>query len=566
MKLLGSRRLLALSIGAIATPIVVTGCGESQNRPVGSIQSPGCEGAGGGGGSTGCGGSDGTPGSGGDDGNVGGGKGGSAAGGAGGQGSGGSTTGPGPGSGGSTTGAGSGGGGGQSGPSAYTSGSRLRAREYDGGGDARVFLGWQDTELNEKCQFHTTGDGTVRCLPEADSRAFLRYLDNDCTQPVGVRACGSQAQYITAQTGPSGCETGTEAHTVYQLGAARSSAMTYTLLGSNCVGKPADPTIVLHDVTEVPASAFVAATSADEPHDERLALRVLTGEDGSRETRHLRDTQLGISCTAQQAAADEQRCLPESTLMAGAYFSDSGCHAPVLVRTDEGSGCPTPAYALSQGLVPSCTPTIGVVSVGVPLSSTSIYQGSAQSCTMASFLPDTWSFFVQGLGVEASTFVQLRQPEVGSGRLHASFTATADGQSLLAPLAFRDNDRGVPCAVRTFADGSQRCVPQNVAMVKVYKNAQCNVPLITFSVDDTQCTPAPTEVILTEPQPSTLCGAGPIAHVHGIGTKFTGPKVYRKGTNGSCTMLDAVNLQADIYELGPELQPDVFAAVTEIVD
>jgi hypothetical protein len=49
-----------------------------------------------------------------------------------------------------------------------TSGSRLRARFFDGGGGALMFKAWYDTELDIECRFDLAADGKQRCLPLAE--------------------------------------------------------------------------------------------------------------------------------------------------------------------------------------------------------------------------------------------------------------------------------------------------------------------------------------------------------------------------------------------------------------
>src|SRR4051794_9582588 len=65
----------------------------------------------------------------------------------------------------------------------FTSGSRLRAHYFDGGGGARAFLDFRDTKLGTPCRFAVSSDG-LRCLPTASATKLFR--DEHCTEPVAL--------------------------------------------------------------------------------------------------------------------------------------------------------------------------------------------------------------------------------------------------------------------------------------------------------------------------------------------------------------------------------------------
>ena len=66
------------------------------------------------------------------------------------------------------------------------SGSRLKARYASTPDGAKVFMGWYDSQLNEKCTFMLAEDGNMRCLPSAAyeqiiSSAYEKaFLDSQC--------------------------------------------------------------------------------------------------------------------------------------------------------------------------------------------------------------------------------------------------------------------------------------------------------------------------------------------------------------------------------------------------
>ncbi len=66
------------------------------------------------------------------------------------------------------------------------SGSRLKARYASTPDGAKVFMGWYDSQLNEKCTFRLAEDGRMRCLPVADFEQNMNFsygeafLDSQC--------------------------------------------------------------------------------------------------------------------------------------------------------------------------------------------------------------------------------------------------------------------------------------------------------------------------------------------------------------------------------------------------
>lgn len=60
------------------------------------------------------------------------------------------------------------------------SGSRLKARYASTPDGAKVFMGWYDSQLNEKCTFMLAEDGNMRCLPSASNASGEGFLDSQC--------------------------------------------------------------------------------------------------------------------------------------------------------------------------------------------------------------------------------------------------------------------------------------------------------------------------------------------------------------------------------------------------
>lgn len=64
----------------------------------------------------------------------------------------------------------------------FRSGSRLRAMTYVAAGGTKLFTGFYDSELKQRCTFATADDGSMRCLP-VPSGAVV-FTDAACTKPV----------------------------------------------------------------------------------------------------------------------------------------------------------------------------------------------------------------------------------------------------------------------------------------------------------------------------------------------------------------------------------------------
>jgi len=126
----------------------------------------------------------------------------------------------------------------------FVSGSRLRARYYQGDDGSRQMLGWYDTELGTHCTVMPAEDGTLRCLP---STIVLTYFsDPACAAPAAAieKGCpvftmvsgivttatctnqGSFRGYVLGQTVPT-VYAGEPGNCVEQVGASA----TYNLYG-----------------------------------------------------------------------------------------------------------------------------------------------------------------------------------------------------------------------------------------------------------------------------------------------------------------------------------------------
>jgi hypothetical protein len=159
------------------------------------------------------------------------------------------------------------------------SGSRLRARFYDGGGGALLFRGWFDSELGLPCAFTRTPNGPMRCLPAGQPAVFS---DSTCTMPVwGISNTafqGTLPRYVTAfvpQGGPAGA--------AYLLGEPYTGVVRNTSAGVCLDSVVRSSSYTFYRTgAEIPPERFVAAAITLVPVDDgRLVLRTTQADDGS---------------------------------------------------------------------------------------------------------------------------------------------------------------------------------------------------------------------------------------------------------------------------------------------
>ncbi len=447
----------------------------------------------------------------------------------------------------------------------YRSGSRLRARILDAGEGAVRFVGWTDDKLHEACAFHRADDGKVRCVPEISQGASIAYLDAACTQPVGVRKCGSQASFLAVKSQEEACNPDDTPYSVYRMGASVAAAPTFSKLGNTCLPDgPAGPGVELLAVSQVPAATFASALVTEETRAGGLMVRVLRGEDGSRETVAMRDADRHVDCGAQMDPNGQLRCAPEATAIgSGSFFEDASCTVPLLADISSKPGCPAPLFAASSS-GDACGDGGGAIEVGKKVSTADVYQSAAGACSQVAFLPPDWAFYETGAAVEASSLPKLGEQQLGKGRVRVPVYAGTDKRLLVQGRGFIDTERDQPCVVRPFADGELRCVPEDVERFDLYADDACTEPLAAVPVVPGCVKPPPTVGMMGLPPADPSCASVLVVDkMFELGGKWTGPTVYTKSGAQACTGLDPTQLNVDIYNVGSEMDPWMFPNVVE---
>ena len=153
-------------------------------------------------------------------------------------------------------------------------------------------------------------------------------------------------------------------------------------------------------------------------------------------------------------------------------------------------------------------------------------------------------------------------PEQSGSRLKAKYYVGSDGSRQF--LGWHDSMLNVDCAFYPASDGTTRCMPAGTTVsASVFSDPGCSQPLAETSKG---CAPGKYELQLTA---ATACASNYYFRLFEVGAIYSGP-LY-SGTPGSCTEesdagADSLRAAADIYELGSEIPPSTFVAVTVQTD
>lgn len=141
----------------------------------------------------------------------------------------------------------------------YKPGSRLKLRYYDGADGTKQFLGWRDSMRNEDCGFSKHADGTVRCMPAAQSTATYYHSGSPCT------AANLLGAVLKAAPAPSYISRSENNGTRIFIAGAALTGQLYQNLGG-CTPITTPETLDFYAVgAEVPAASFVQATEKVAP-------------------------------------------------------------------------------------------------------------------------------------------------------------------------------------------------------------------------------------------------------------------------------------------------------------
>jgi hypothetical protein len=380
------------------------------------------------------------------------------------------TTSPTAGSTSSGAGSGGGGGGGAGGGGAtwpdgepFGGGDRLAVRMYDGGGDARYFVSFVDTELGAPCEFFPTVNDGLRCMPLGSQ---LVYADADCTEPLLlVFDCVAQPAYGAAIADIGACESGVTA--LYRGGGAVDVDTVYFDTGEAC--SPQEPAAPVVSAEVVDLRTLVSATIEDEPFDDVLGARVLRADDGSFYVTSFTD---GDRLCSPSRVDGAMRCTDAYPAMTSAtLFADETCEDDDIAFSFPSACSPPPAYAIAYATADDpCGTEPRAHELGGPLEAA--YTNQNEACEE---VVDDADFATLGAPL---ALPELEPIERGSGRLRATFWGREAGIVVPFGISFHDTELDVECFPLAAPGGTLRCVPTYNVTNGFYADEDCTEPLL----------------------------------------------------------------------------------------
>ncbi len=414
------------------------------------------------------------------------------------------------------------------------SGTRIKARFFQGAEGTRIFDSMYDSTLNVRCSPATTSDGTLRCLPVRDTNSsFTLFSDDKCTMPVtpNYGSCGLEP-YVALVAG-STCSNGYAGSkfAMFQLGAEQpDGGAAFTSLG----GDSCTPTTFtggpLYSVSPVPDSTFVDGVVGQVTAG-RYSVRTVQYSDGALFCDidyGFYDSTLQVLTTEAPAADDTTRLVPEVLPPAG--FSDGTCTTPATFVEPPTPGCGTPGPYSPEvsAFTADFAACSGVATIRAPRAALdggftqSVAPDGGVSCGPApQFGVGTWN--VLSAPLPPATFGETLTQNSGTGRLQYAIHAASGGLRWHYSEAF-DTQTGQLCSILNDAPAMTSCTPFEHQAFLRYSDPKCTQPLYVVPVNPT-CT-APTATATAWVADSS-CSAK-ILHVGALytGSVFDGTPSY----------------------------------------
>ena len=447
------------------------------------------------------------------------------------------------------------------------SGSRLKIVRYQAPGDVYAEPALRDVELGP-CTPMQTADDAVRCVP--DDRAYVAFGDGACKVPVVVSDGACDVRHVTsledAPPSAAACDLHvTKRARVFSVGAEQAAATVYFDDGNGCSATSVPPGGKVFAATELAPSRMVALEKKDEAIG-RVAVRVVTSEDGLRLPLGLVDAASGKSCSFYRAGDGQDPLESESTTVAcvpgpaaigmktKARWADDSCTKPAAGFVDACASAPSYVELRDGSDAPGCAGKKTLHAAGAQLST--VFAGDSTVCGATNIEQDfVQSYWSAGDPLPLASFATVERTVAGSGRLRA-VSYVADGKKVLdgfVPRLVDGDDACVPASV----DGVMYCLPSAFTIVpdaadpstRLFADAACT-KRVAFS--GSECHRKPRFAIV--PGPSFGCGAVPIpvvTRMYEIGAR---PAALYATIDGACQPSDTAP-GLDTYELGAEIRP-----------
>jgi len=467
----------------------------------------------------------------------------------------------------------------------YASGSRLRARVLDGGGEPVRFEGFVDTKLGVRCDFAVAQDGVVRCLPTSDSSTY--FADSACSQPLIVAApgCAAPPPYVRLSSGPATfCAWEPRLHAGPDEVLAPSSPLgpvpgtLYSTNGSSCgpATSPPAASSTLYTAHVIAPGTFVAASEATDPRGARIGARVVLAQDGAAEVIGYFDERAHAPCDVIQESIGwwSDLCIP-TTMAWASDWADAAC---TQVAADIGHQCPKPTIAVNATFMGNCTtePMIHTYAIGASLATAYAGNGTG-GCSAVAADPNGELYFATAGPIDPATLPAVSIEPIGSSALRTYFRTSPDGVPILPAglgvlpnsqgALFRDVARDADCWATQLADGSWRCVPAAYVQLsdpRIFADAACTQEVVDAGDFSPPCPPTAPVVAVRVGAASCNSDAGSVESVYALGAPMPGGgTVYSMAQTGGPCLATSVPSGDRVYPLTGTIEPSTLPPITE---
>lgn len=397
----------------------------------------------------------------------------------------------------------------------FQSGTRLRARVLDGGREAVVFQGFRDNELGVDCAYELAEDGVYRCIPsQRDSSVY--FMDSQCTQAVwNGRAVAGQCQaprneYAAQWLEPDGtCREGHRTR-LYRIGEALSSSPVFEQGPDGC--RLVAAASCMRTLELVPPQKLVAARPEVQPLDASFSIRWAAWADGARNAVGLIDAVRQVECSVA-SVVDADHCVPSSAahLFLGGdddstLYTDAACSGGGVFRDFARAPC-----AQAEVGVTWQRDACGVSHLTLHALQRELdvaYADTETGCAAVEQVAGD-RFFALGPALGLDAFPLVAHARAGSGRLRASYLASARGLPLQLEGQFWDSELNRACEPSRLVDGTLRCVPSvTTARIEAdgpFADPGCGRQLVAVATAPDGCdAPVPKQAVRQSPQPELV--------------------------------------------------------------
>ena len=470
------------------------------------------------------------------------------------------------------------------------SGTRLRVLDVVGEDGTRLPVAFFDTKLGIRClPSDAAGDGTPRCYPIVGGTGVDETLPGVLTGYFTDSACttaGTFASLGRASGFPAACAA-LPAPVGYRVmsgppGSCASTIFQFFEIGAPVKAYQLDPvkgcidtatSSIHYDALSVPGtlapSEFVAFSAVTGPGTDQLAASLLVGDDGSRywDGTYV-DKTLHTHCKAGTASDGALRCIPIASshfdpASRGGWFVGTTCTG---TRAITARACDLDKGYATGGIVPdpACSTTYArAFTLGAtPLPATTtlsrlMLDGSCVTDTVGTDL-----LYPLDAEVLPAALAPVVTSMGGAGRLHVPMIGAGTSAAEVPTPAWPywldelyDATLGTACIPSTAADGRLRCMPRGGP--PYFTDAACSKPIAVWQASCGAPVPSYTTALrldgCDETRVSRKIGATAAAP--------TGP-LYLRTDTGACTTATLPTGSYQFGEVGPELPPSTFVALS----